>query len=120
MKPSTLKLTVSYFHTSKFSILQHHIFGMSNLKILELERKLDKLRISNLEEKVKILTKRISKLEDKEDNFAAGNCVKLKDVNDNRVLEVVHVTPKSVWLRHGNKKPFLKRKYNVEKSKINK
>ena len=96
---------------------------MSNQKILDLERKLDKLRISNLEEKVKILTKRISKLEDKDkedkdDYFAVGNCVKLKNGNGN-VLKVVHVTPKSVWLRHGNKKKFLKRKYNVEKVKIN-
>ena len=98
---------------------------MSDQKILELERKLDKLRISNLEEKVKTLTKRVSKLEDKEykedkeDDFAVGNCVKLKNGNDDRVLEVVYVTPKSVWLRHGNKKKFLKRKCNVEKVKIN-
>ena len=93
---------------------------MSNQKILDLERKMDKLRISNLEEKVKTLTKRISKLEekDKEDDFAVGNCVKVKNGNGN-VLKVVHVTPKSVWLRHGNKKKFLKRKYNVEKVKIN-
>ena len=82
---------------------------------------MDKLRISNLEEKVKTLTKRISKLEekDKEDDFAVGNCVKLKNGNDDRVLEVVYVTPKSVWLRHGNKKKFLRRKCNVEKVKIN-
>ena len=74
---------------------------MSNQKILDLERKLDKLRISNLEDKVKTLTKRISKLEDKDkedkkDDFAVGNCVKLKNGNDDRVLEVVCVTPKSV------------------------
>ena len=96
---------------------------MLNPKILDLERKLDKLRISNLEVEVKTLTKRISKLEDKDkedkDDFAVGNCVKLKNGNDDRVLEVVYVTPKSVWLRHGNKKKFLKRKYNVEKVKIN-
>ena len=95
---------------------------MLNPKILDLERKLDKLRISNLEVEVKTLTKRISKLEDKDkedkDDFAVGNCVKLKNGNGN-VLKVLHVTPKSVWLRHGNKKKFLKRKYNVEKVKIN-
>ena len=69
---------------------------------------MDKLRISNLEVEVKTLTKRISKLEekDKEDDFAVGDCVKLKHGNDDRVLEVVYVTPKSVWLRHGNKRSF--------------
>ena len=98
---------------------------MSNRKILELERKLNKLRIRKLEEKVKTLTKRVSKLEDKEykedkeDDFVVGNCVKLKNGNDDRVLEVVYVAPESVWLRHVNKKKFLKRKYNVEKVKIN-
>ena len=73
------------------------------------------LRISALEEKVKRFTKKVAKLEGGEDDFEVGNCVRLKDKNDDRMLEVTRVTSKSLWLRHGDKKPFLKRKYKVEK-----
>ena len=49
-----------------------------------------------------------------------GNCVSLKDQNDDRILEVTRVTSKSVWVRHGDNKAFLKRKDKVEKIELNK
>ena len=92
---------------------------MSNAKILELERELNTLRISALEEEIKKLSKKVAKLEKEEDDFERGNIVRLKDKNDNRILEVVRVTPKSLWLRHGDSKQFLKRKYKVKKIELN-
>ena len=89
-----------------------------DVKIHELERELNKMRIHILEEKVKILTRKVCDLENEHDEFRVGNCVRLKDANDKRTLEVTRVTPKSLWVRHGDGKPFLKRKYNVEKVKI--
>ena len=91
---------------------------MSDRKVHELERELNKMRIHNLEEKVKTLTKKVRELEKAHGEFEVGDCVRLKDANDKRSFEVTRVTPASLWLRHGSGKPFLKRKYNVEKVKI--
>ena len=91
---------------------------MSDEKVHELERELNKMRIRILEEKVKVLSKKVRELEKAQDEFEVGNCVRLKDANDKRVLEVTCVTRASLWLRHGSGKPFIKRKYNVEKVKI--
>ena len=91
---------------------------MSDEKVQELERELNKMCIHILEEKVEMLSKKVRELEKAQDEFEVGNCVRLKDANDKRALEVTRVTPASLWLRHGSGKPFLKRKYNVEKVKI--
>lgn len=90
---------------------------MSDEKVRELERELDKMRIHILEEKVNMLSKKVRELEIAQDEFEVGNCVRVKDANDKRILEVTRVTPVSLWLRHGSGKPFLKRKYNVDKVK---
>ena len=93
---------------------------MPDEKYISLERELHKLsisalRISALEEKVKNLTKKVSKLEGGEDDFEVRNCVRLRDKNDDRMLEVTRVTSKSFWIGHGDKNPFLKREYKVKK-----
>ena len=62
-------------------------------KIQELERELEDLCIHALEEKVKILTTKVDKLEKARDWFKVGNCIRLKDANDKRILEVMRVTP---------------------------
>ena len=93
---------------------------MANEKCLSLERKLHQLRIAALEKTVKRLTIKVAELEGEEDDFKVGNCVQLKDQNDDRMLEVTRVTPKSVWVRHGDNKAFLKRKDKVEKIELNK
>ena len=85
-----------------------------------IERELHKLHInafhiSALEEKVKRLTKKVATLEGGEDDFEVVNCVRLKDKSDDRMLKVTRVTSKILWLRHGDKNPFLKPKYKVEK-----
>ena len=69
-------------------------------------------------EKHKINLRKVRELENVQDECEVGNCVRLKDANDKRALEVTCVTPASLWLRHGSGKPFLKRKYNAEKVKI--
>ena len=78
------------------------------------------LRIAALEKTVKRLTIKVAELEGEEDDFKVGNCVSLKDQNDDRMLEVTRVTSKSVWVRHGDNKTFLKRKDKVEKVELNK
>ena len=93
---------------------------MANEKYLPLERKLHQLRIAALEKTVKRLTIKVAELEGEEDDFKVGNCVQPKDQNDDMMLEVTRVTPKSVWVRHGDNKAFLKRKDKVEKIKLNK
>ena len=92
---------------------------MANEKCLSLEREMHKLRIEALEETVKRLTTKVAELEGEEDGFKVGNCVRLKDQNDDRMLEVTQVTSKSVWVRHGDNKAFLKRKDKVEKIELN-
>ena len=84
---------------------------MSDERILSLKRKLYKLRISALrisalEEKVKMLAKKVAKLKGAEDDFEVGNCIRLKGKNDDRMLEVTRVTFKSLRLRHGDKNYF--------------
>ena len=86
---------------------------------LSLERKLHQLRIAALEKTVKNLTIKLAELEGEEDDFKVGNCVRLKDQNDVRILEVTRVTAKCVWVRQGNNNAFLKRKDKVEKIELN-
>ena len=93
---------------------------MANEKCLSLERELHRLRIAALEETVKRLTIKIAELEGEGDDFKVGNSVSLKDQNDDRILEVTRVTPKSVWVRHGHNKAFLKRKDKVKKIELTK
>ena len=69
---------------------------MANEKCLSLERELYRLRIAALEKTVKRLTIKIAELEGEEDDFKVGNCVRLKDQNDVRILEVTRVTAKYV------------------------
>ena len=71
--------------------------------------------ITKLDDDVKKLVKRVEALEKTKDCFQVGNVVRLTDTNDITVLEVTRVTAKSVWVRHGNNQPFLKRKTNVKK-----
>ena len=52
---------------------------MLNVKTLELERELNALRISTLEEEIKKLSKKVAKLEKEEADFEYGNIVRLKD-----------------------------------------
>ena len=52
---------------------------MLNAKTLELERELNALRISTLEEEIKKLSKKVAKLEKEEADFEYGNIVRLKD-----------------------------------------
>ena len=52
---------------------------------------------------------------EKVEDFTVGNCVRLKDTNDDRVLQVTRVTSKRIWVRHGDEKVFLTREYKVEK-----
>ena len=78
------------------------------------------LRIAELEKTVKKLTIKVVELEGEEDDFKVGNCVWLKDQNDDRMLEVTQVTSKSVWVRHGDNKAFLKRKDKVKKIELTK
>ena len=92
---------------------------MANEKCLSLERELHRLRIAALEKTVKRLTIKIAELEGEVD-FKVGNCVSLKDQNDDRILEVTRVTSKCVWVRHGDNKAFLKRKDKVEKIEVTK
>jgi len=91
-----------------------------NEKCLSLERKLHQLRIAALEKTVKRLTIKVAELEGEDDDFKVGNYVQLKEQNDDRMLEVTRVTPKCVWVRHGDNKAFLKRKDKVEKIELNK
>ena len=85
-----------------------------------LDRELHQLRKAALEKTIKRLTIKVAELEGEEDDFKVGNCVQLKDQNDDRMLEVTRVTPKSVWVRHGDNKAFLKRKDKVEKIELTK
>ena len=78
------------------------------------------LCIAELEKTVKKLTIKVAELEGEEDDFKVGNCVQLKDQNDDRMLEVTRVTSKSMLVRHGDNKAFLKRKDKVEKIELNK
>ena len=88
---------------------------MANEKCLLLESELHKLHIGALEETVKRLTKQVAELEDEEDGFKVRNCVRLKDQNDDMMLEVTQITSKSVWVRQGDNKVFLKHKDKLEK-----
>ena len=58
---------------------------------------------------------KIATLEEGEDDFEVRNCLRLKDKNDNKMLEVTGVTSKVLWLRHGDKNLFLKHKYKEGK-----
>ena len=78
------------------------------------------LRIAELEEIVKNLTIKVAELEVEEVDFKVGNYVRLRDRNDDRMLEVTRITSKCVWVRHGDNKAFLKRKDKVEKIELNK
>ena len=50
-----------------------------DVNVHELERKLNKMHIYILEEKVKILNRRVCNLEKKHDKFRVGNRLRLKD-----------------------------------------
>lgn len=91
-----------------------------NEKRISLERKLHQLRIAALEKTVKRLTIKVAELEGEDDDFKVGNCVQLKDQNDDRMLEVTRVIPRCVWVKHGDNKAFLMRKDKVENIELNK
>ena len=88
-------------------------------KIRSLERKLDRMRISALENEVKRLEVKIEVLEKIKCDFEIGDCVlQVRDDKLERELKVTKVTVKCVWDKgHDDEKAFLKRKSNIIKFK---
>ena len=87
-------------------------------KIRSLERKLDRMRISALENEVKRLKDKIEALEKIKSDFEIGDCVQVRDDKLERELKVTKGTAKCVWVKgYDYQKAFLKRKSNIIKVK---
>ena len=96
-------------------------------KYRSLERKLDNLQISVLEEQIKILNHKVEVLTKIHSGFKQGDRVinidfkqgyhvRLSDDDKDRELKVTRVTVECAWVKwYSDKKVFLKRRYNVEK-----
>ena len=97
---------------------------MSKNKILKLDDEFkgmlfqDSMLLTRLNEDIERLTKKLAVLEKKKDYFEVGDIVRVNNTNSTNMLVVTKISIKNVWLRHGNKKPFIKRKTNVTKVDI--
>ena len=97
---------------------------MSRKIILKLDDKFngmliqDNMLLTRLNEDIEWLAKKLAVLLEKKDCFEVGDVVQVNNSSSTTVLVVTKVSIKNVWLRHGNKKPFIKRKTNVTKVDI--
>ena len=97
---------------------------MSKNKILKLDDEFkgmlfqDSMLLTRLNEDIERLTKKLAVLEKKKDYFEVGDIVRVNNTSSTNMLVVTKISIKNVWLRHGNKKPFIKRKTNVTKVDI--
>ena len=97
---------------------------MSKNKILKLDDEFkgmifqDSMLLTRLNEDIERLTKKLAVLEKKKDYFEVGDIVWVNNTSSTNMLVVTKISIKNVWLRHGNKKPFIKRKTNVTKVDI--
>ena len=78
----------------------------------------DSMLLTRLNEDIERLTKKLAVLEKKKDYFEVGDIVWVNNTSSTNMLVVTKISIKNVWLRHGNKKPFIKRKTNVTKVDI--
>ena len=75
----------------------------------------DAMLLTRLNEDIERLTKKLAVLENKKDYFEVGDIVRVNNTSSTATLVVTKVSIKNVWVRHGNKKPFIKRKMNITK-----
>ena len=94
---------------------------MSKKEILKLDGEFndmliqDSMLLTRLNEDIERLAKKIAVLEKKKDYFEVGDIVRVNNTSSTTMLIVTNVSIKNVWVRHGDKKPFIKRKTNVTK-----
>ena len=97
---------------------------MSKKEILKLDGEFndmliqDNMLLTRLNEDIERLTKKLAVLKKKKDYFEVGDIVRVNNTSSTTLLTVTKVSIKNVWVRHGNKKPFIKRKMNITKVDI--
>ena len=98
---------------------------MSKKEILKLDGEFndmliqDNMLLTRLNEDIERLAKRFAVfLEKKKNYFEVGDIVRVNNTSSTTLLTVTKVSIKNVWVRHGNKKPFIKRKTNITKVDI--
>ena len=97
---------------------------MSKKEILKLDGEFndmliqDNMLLTRLNEDIERLAKKLAVLEKKKDYFEVGDIVRVNNTSSTTLLTVTKVSIKNVWVRHGNKKPFIKRKMNITKVHI--
>ena len=76
-------------------------------KVCSLERKLDRMRISALENEVKRLKDKVKVLENIQSDFESRDCVQVRYDKLEKELKVTKVTIKCVWVKaHDDQKAF--------------
>ena len=97
---------------------------MSKKEILKLDGEFndmliqDNMLLTRLNEDIERLTKKFAVLEKKKYYLEVGDIVRVNNTSSTTLLTVTKVSKKNVWVRHGNKKPFIKRKMNITKVDI--
>ena len=97
---------------------------MSKKEILKLDGEFndmliqDNMLLTRLNEDIERLAKKLAVLEKKKDYLEVGDIVRVNNTSSTTLLTVTKVSIKNVWVRHGNKKPFIKRKMNITKVDI--